>query len=282
MKTVLFYHIYLDDHGHWSYIINEQFSCAENYGLLDNVDDIYVTCVSNDDYKTKWLSVLLNSYFRNTHIEEVPAPFSSDIEMLHNYPNFGETNSRSEEVHTLKKMYDLAQTTDMKALYFHARGITFGIRTLHDSRKKNFMQTYSNQYHKMTYLSRQFLNWGVIENWKKMHEALEVYDVAGVNYHTHPSKCFHGNFWWSKSSYIKQLKDPLDISWWRNLQHSLPDNNPLTSGFSGSDRFRAEFWICNNNNVKPYNLIDISYEDDPQRKITFRSSYANKRQNNTK
>jgi len=88
MKTVLFYHIYLDDLGHWSSIVNEQFSCAVDSGLFDATDEMYITCVSNSYWKTKWFSVLANSYFKKAVIEEVPDPFVSDQDMLNHYPDF--------------------------------------------------------------------------------------------------------------------------------------------------------------------------------------------------
>lgn len=278
MKTVLFYHIYLDDLGHWSSIANEQFTCAENFGLFEAADEMYITCVSNSYYKTKWFSLLANSYFKNAVIEEVRDPFVSDEEMLQNYPNFTKNNieGKNTERYTQKKIYDMSQNEDMKILYFHARGITFSIRTLYEARENNTKWIYDNQYQKLTYLSRQFLNWASIENWQKMRDAIDTYDVASFNYQTNPIPHFSGNTWWTKSSYIRTLSDPLDITWWRNLQSSLPDDNPLKVGFSSSDRFRDEFWINSNPNAKLYNFVDMKEDENPLKNIIHRKVYESK------
>jgi hypothetical protein len=281
MKTVLFYHIYLDDLGHWSSIANEQFSCAENSKLFEAADEMYITCVSNDYYKTKWFSLLANSYFKKAVIEEVRDPFDSDYEMLESYPNFTKNSveGKNTEKYTHKKIYDMSQTEDMKILYFHARGITFSVRTLHEAKSGNTKWIYDNQYQKLTYLSRQFLNWASIENWEKMHKAIDTYDVASFNYQSNPIPHFSGNTWWTKSSYVRTLSDPSNITWWKNLQDSLPEDNPLKSGFSAADRFRDEFWINSNPDAKLYSLVDLKETENPLKNIIHREVYAEKIQN---
>ena len=278
MKTVLFYHIYLDDLGHWSSIVNEHFTCAMNSGLLSELDEMYITCVSNDYYKTKWFSVLVNSYYKNAVIEEVKDHFDSDLEMLNSYPDFTKNGSegKNTECYTHEKMYRLAQTQDMKILYLHPRGLTFGLRTYHEAKNNNTKYIYDNQYQKLTYLSRQFLNWGVIENWKTMHKALDDYDAAGTTCQPFPMPHFSGTFFWTKSSYVRTLPDPSDISWWRNYQSALPEGNPLKSGFSASDRFRAEFWLNSNPDAKIYSIVDLKEDENPLKHIIHRKTYESK------
>ncbi len=278
MKTVLFYHVYLDDHGHWSNIVNEQLSCAENFQLLDATDELHVTCVSNNYYKTKWLSVLVNSYFKRAAIEEVLDPFVDDLEMLNSYPNFAKdgVESKNTERYTQKKIYDMSMKENMRLLYFHSRGITFSLRTLFEARQNNTKWIYDNQYQKLTYLSRQFLNWAAIENWQQMALALNSYDVASINYQQFPMPHFSGNTWWTKSDYIKTLSDPWNITWWRNIQSNLPDGHALKTGFSSSDRFRDEFWINSNPEAKLYNLINLEAHENPLKQIVKKEVYASK------
>ena len=280
MKTVLFYHIYLDDLGHWSSIVNEQFSCAVDSGLFAETDEMYITCVSNDYYKTKWFSLVANSYFKKAVIEEVRDPFISDQDMLDHYPHFAKNSveGKNTERYTHKKIYDMAQKEDMKILYFHARGITFSVRTLYEAKNNNTKWIYDNQYQKLTHLSRQFLNWAAIENWKTLHTALDTYDVASFNYQQNPIPHFSGTTWWTKSSYLRTLCDPADISWWKNTQSKLPDGNPLKDGFSSSDRFRDEFWINSNPDAKLYNLVDIKESENPLKNIIHKNVYKDKPQ----
>lgn len=281
MKTLMFYHVYLDDLGHWSFIVNEQLSCAENQGLLNNIDEMYVTCVSNDYYKTKWFSLLVQSYFKKAVIEEVIDPFSTTQEMLDSYPNFTKNGSKGNntETYTLKKIYDVSQKEDAKIFYTHDRGISFSIRTFQEAKNGNTKWIYDNQYQKLTYLSRQFLNWGTIENWQKMATALDKYDTAGCSYQLEPMPNYMGNIWWSKSSYIRSLPDPGTIDWWRRFQDNLPDGHSLKSGFSASDRFRDEFWLNSNTNGKFYNIIDLLPEQNPLKHIVRKETYADKKQN---
>lgn len=276
MKTIFFYHIYLDDHGYWSSIVNEQMSAIQAFGLMDVLDEMHITCVSNDYAKTKWFSTLTRSYFRNADIEEVQNPFVDDLEMLNSYPNFTKGSSnKNTETYTLKKLYD-ASKQDAKIMYLHARGITFFLRTMIEAKNNNTKYIYDNQYDKLCYLSRQFHNWVNIENWKTIHKALDTYDIAGGNYQLFPAPNFGGNLWWANSKYVRNLADPSDISWWRNLQSRLPDDNPLKSGFSASDRFRDEFWISSNPHARVYKLIDMSPDENPIKKIITKDMYANK------
>jgi hypothetical protein len=278
MKTVLFYHIYLDDLGHWSSIVNEQFSCAVNSGLFDATDEMYITCVSNSYWKTKWFSVLANSYFKKAVIEEVRDPFVSDQDMLNHYPDFtknqgNQGGNKNTEAYTQSKIYNMAQKEDMKILYFHARGITFSLRGLYEARDSNNVKwAYDNQYQKLTYLSRQFLNWGAIENWKTLHKALDTYDVASFNYQTYLIPHFAGNTWWTKSSYLRTLGDPSNLNWWKSFLDNLGDVRSII----GSNRYRDEFWINSNPEAKLYNFVDVKENENPLKNIVHRPVYENK------
>ena len=114
------------------------------------------------------------------------------------------------------------------------------------------------------------MSWGVIKNWRKCIDALNVgYDVAGVNYFTKPAKHFSGNFWWANSEYIKTLPDPSTKEWWEELRRKTNDAWMKTC----SDRFRDEQWLCSKDNVKVYKVVDIDEEDNPARKFLPQSKY---------
>jgi hypothetical protein len=67
---------------------------------------------------------------------------------------------------------------------------------------------------------------------------LETYDVVSCNYSEWPMKHFSGNYWWSKSEYIKNIAHINDDTWWASECQKHPDVNPLTW------RLRDEMWIC--------------------------------------
>jgi hypothetical protein len=92
-----------------------------------------------------------------------------------------------------------------------------------------------------------------INKWRDRINELKENDCTGVNLrgnpddiNFHPStwgygkapKHYSGNFWWTKSSHVKKLFNP--ISW-------APDNNLLQW------RMMCEMWICSLNDAKYYN-----------------------------
>jgi hypothetical protein len=89
---------------------------------------------------------------------------------------------------------------------------------------------------------REYLEWGVIENYKNCLDSLEYSDLAGVNFYNTPSPHFSGSFFWATSKYIKTLPDPSTKEWWYNLQKYTKSDWLRTA----DDRFRDEMWVCCN------------------------------------
>ena len=163
----------------------------------------------------------------------------------------------------------------MKILYLHARGISFSLRTYYEAKNNNTKYIYDNQYQKLTYLSRQFLNWGAIENWKTLHKALDTYDVASFNYQTYLIPHFAGNTWWTKSSYLRTLGDPSNLNWWNSFLDNVVNLVDARS-IINSNRHRDEFWINSNPEAKLYNFVDMKESENPLRNIIHRPVYENK------
>lgn len=79
-----------------------------------------------------------------------------------------------------------------------------------------------------------------LRKWKINVELLKRFNCVGINYLSYPKKHFSGNFWWTKSEYIKNL--PLQIN----------DN-----------RLSPEMYICDNPEVNPictYNKFEWGVE----------------------
>lgn len=92
---------------------------------------------------------------------------------------------------------------------------------------------------------RKFMEYWMIDHWKDCVEKLESgYDLVGTNIIEQPWLHSSGNFWWSKSSYIKKLAP---------LVHpeSLPWGTPskLTGAIldGGNFRYDHEAWIGSGN-----------------------------------
>jgi hypothetical protein len=95
------------------------------------------------------------------------------------------------EVYTINLLYEDAQKEDFNVLYIHTKGIT------------------RHSLHKSVYDWVNYLCYFNIYQFKKCIDFLEDYDTVGVNLVVNnPDVVTHysGNFWWSKSSYIRKLE----------------------------------------------------------------------------
>ena len=54
---------------------------------------------------------------------------------------------------------------------------------------------------------RQILNYYTLSHYNINIKLLECYDAVGCSLHLYPKKHFSGNFWWSKSSYLRTLEN---------------------------------------------------------------------------
>lgn len=258
MKNILYYHTYLtDDLGTWTSMFLEQFKIIENANLFQSLDEIKLTCITQLDSRTEILRRLCETYPVNFEIEFVKNTYNNDTDMI------GGLNSDRTitENYTYQKIYKDCQSEDMRVCYIHTKGITSALR-LHISD----VQQYKNYFY-----WRQYLNWGILENWKACVNSLQDHDVAGVNYHEYPSRHFSGNFWWANSSYIRKLPDPATLDWWRNLQRNTNDQWLKYA----SDRFRDEQWLCSLNDVKVYQVHKLNKSENPAANFLPRWRYEN-------
>lgn len=125
---------------------------------------------------------------------------------------------RNGECLLLKSMHKHCQTCEpAKIWYIHTKGASV-------IDPKN--QLYHNQN-----AWRDYMQYFIIENHEDCIEALNEFDVCGVEY-MKLYKYFIGNFWWANSDYIKKIKNPVS----ENLKKPMSNErfvNPL--------RYLAEF-----------------------------------------
>lgn len=268
--NTLYYHVYLsDDPGVWSSIVLEQLKCMEDYHMLDYLDIINVTAITQDDYRKEAFQKLCDSFSSDKfNIEFVKNPWNNDRQMIQNL----EHESTISENYTYRKIYEdcLRIKNEFNICYIHTKGITSTIRHLETSN----IHMYKNYYY-----WRQYLNWGIIQNWKSSVYALDlfdVFDVAGINYYEKPSKHYSGNFWWTKSNYIKKLPDPASKEWWKKLQEKTTDQWLKTT----SDRFRDEMWLCSIDNVRAFNHFTLLQHENPAGKLLQSNVYKGRDNDN--
>ena len=257
--NILYYHVYLsDDPGVWSSIVLEQLKCMEDYKMLDSLDRINVTAITQNDYRKEAFQKLCDSFSVRFNIEFVENPWRNDRQMIQNL----EHESTITENYTYRKIYKDCHRIkdDLNVCYIHTKGVTSTIRHLEVSN----IHQYKNYYY-----WRQYLNWGVLQNWKACVYALDLFDVAGINYYNTPSKHYSGNFWWAKSNYIKRLPDPSSKEWWRELQEKSTDPWLKTT----SDIFRDEQWLCCLDNVRAFNYFTLPEHKNPAGRLLQSNVY---------
>ena len=111
---------------------------------------------------------------------------------------------------TLNSLIELSVKNDFYALYIHSKGIRFNGQN----------PCVEDWVDYMTYFN--------ITQHEECLKRLEIFDAVGVNLWNHQGNLhFSGNFWWSKSSYIRNL-------------------NPKI----GPEYIDPEFWIATSNSGK--------------------------------
>ena len=103
----------------------------------------------------------------------------------------GEPNASGETI-TLSLIHQHSLNfPEDKILYLHSKGVT-----------KNTNKNITAWVDYMEYF--------LIEKYKRCLDSLEKVQTVGVDYHKEPMKHYSGNFWWANCSYIKTIPSPLE------------------------------------------------------------------------
>lgn len=248
MKKYIYYHLYLpDESAAWANYILEQFKLIEDSGLLEEIDSLYLQVVdkpfSNANRLVIGLANALSPKIKVNVFKDTAFKDDNDLHSLDTDIN-GKYSRPITERATLQLIYDHACSEDAYFLYMHAKGVTSYQRHLKTHKYIEF---------KNYFYWRKFLEWGVVENWRMCVDKLNDYDVVGCNYAVWPMKHFSGNYWWSKSDYIKNIANIGDDNWWQSQLSTYPIMNELTW------RLRDEMWICSSETCKIYSLKDAEF-----------------------
>lgn len=254
MRNILYYHFYCSDEEKiWRDILFEQMAQIEESKLIHNLKKIEVTAIVQNQTVLNRLIDQFGRYKIQINIDPVKNPYQNDKEMIASINH----NSTITENHTMRKIYNdcLKNTDAYNICYIHSKGITSHLKD-------------NEERQRMYKLWRQYLNWGVIENWKKCVDALDENDIAGVNFYETPSAHYSGNFWWSRSEHVRKLPDPSTKYWWKTLKETSEDHWLKTV----CDRFRDEQWPCSIPGTRAYNIY--THAKNPASVIVEREEYV--------
>lgn len=234
MNIEVFYHLCIPDNNqsiNWIWWVDSQLSLIERSHLSDysNVNMCItmpydwahyemIPYVKVSDGSTCTFGEYVQDYI------QLKYPFVNILEIRHSI----DTNIYEGQTLSRIKQFCDNDDKDSYILYFHSKG-TF------------------NLFHNVVYRKvwKDFVDHHIVYEWNDCVKHLFKNDVVGVsdisllNKTEFRRRC-SANYWWSKSSYIKTLEDP--------LKPSLYLSPHLAHMFEGNDgyRFAFEFWVHSN------------------------------------
>ena len=201
MKIIGFYFaaLMLDN---WYEIINEQINKLVGSDLFKNTDKLYVRVFYNKESDLCKFKKLFND---NPKIE------------------ITSTNKNEHEYGILKIIESCSNVDNFNCYYFHSKGVSITSETM----KKHKLNISYQQMKDSIESLRRYMEYFLIDRYEDCIKNLDDgFDACGVQLRGTPRKDslhFSGNFWWSKSEYIKKL--------------------PKIDIFDKENRNEPEFWI---------------------------------------
>jgi hypothetical protein len=197
MKKYGIYHIFCDND--WRVIFDDQINSLINNNILNNIEKLYLTIIYKNQEDLDYISGKIQGL---------------NIEISY------KTNKSDEyEFPALNFIKELSEKNDCYLFYIHTKGVSINEKNMswyHGSKDIKHLKECVNDW-------RKFMEYYIIENSKLCLNVLEDFDACGVNLIESPYKHFSGNFWWSKSDYIKKL--------------------PKLNTINNKHRWNAEFWV---------------------------------------
>ena len=196
----------------------------EDSGLMDNLDVIKFTILANEQQADLFKKLV--SLYPKTEVTHINYNFNDEDLLLLN----GATSGRYIGEHpTLRQLWEDSLSDSFYIFYFHNKGST--------AFPNMFKNGADIQQFKNYHYWRKYLEWGCIEKWKDCVISLETCDASGVGFNNTPLPHFSGNFWWSKSEYIRKLDNIYDSAWWNNIGQYT-----RAGGGVWGPRMICEFW----------------------------------------
>lgn len=182
----------------------------EKSGLLNKTDKIYIVLCGPDKNK------LISTYYTLLNIN------CNKIKLIIKDNKFC-------EFETLNLIWQKSSTENFKCLYLHSKGVS------HFDKPNDFKKNVESWIENLEYIC--------IEKHESCIDNLNYGTSCGSEYKTEPLRHFDGNFWWSKSDYIKTLTNPINFV--DDICLHIDDE---------SKRSNIKFWIAENSNSIPITL----------------------------
>lgn len=174
-----FFHIYCDKD--WERMVTSQVERLTHSGLINETARLFVSCILLHDED----EALLHRIFHGMPVEFVSV--SRDASKFE-YP-------------ALEALREQCMKEDCLVYYFHTKGITYQSLETADRRFNAFKANIEAWRNLMEYF--------LMDRWViAVNTLMDGYDTYGCYRLPPPPRAYYlyaGNFWWSKSDYVKQL-----------------------------------------------------------------------------
>jgi hypothetical protein len=217
MKIYGFYHVCLIND--WVDIVTKQLNSLTESSLLSKTNSLFVSILGDKLQQNIFIDLIKD-------FDNIQIVISSPNILLYEEP-------------ILNYLKYLSENEYFYCYYLHAKGVSITEENktwYHNSQDLNHLKNCINDW-------REFMEYFQIYRFEDNVNLLDRFDTCGVNYCEEPSPHYSGNFWWTKSDYIKTLNE-------------LPK---LTS----QNRWLAEFWIGTNKTGKFFNhkTLNAGYKE---------------------
>lgn len=229
-RTEVFYYLYIPDDGRacqWNWFLDEQLSLIKKSRLHDVAKiNLLISGPLHWSSLQNCFPFVKNG---NKGTEENKIRFYEKIQeyvnwkfpFVHSFIFRDISEPNLFEGFPLSFIYEKCKTEDLNILYTHSKGIT---RT-----------------QPSIFSWREVLNDKLILEWKRCISFLEENDLVAMQDGAMSDKIVSGNFFWSKSSYIRTLCHPLDIT-----QYTHENLLEEIKNYPSSVRYSYELWIRSN------------------------------------
>lgn len=223
-KIAVFYHLYIPDTNNmWIWWVDEQMSLLRDVGLSESADvNMCITLplgLHNSKTGHTYDSMVTDYILERYPFVNIISKISTD------------SNPNIFEGQTLEKIYEHTQNNDGYVFYFHNKG----------------MSSYTTHIPGAIKDWRHYMQYFNIEKWKECVEKLEEgYECVGVDWvERHDIKLdfvvqhYAGNFWWARNDYIRNLKHPLKIEQYMDVNAMMRELKNY--------RYCFELWMATGN-----------------------------------
>lgn len=252
MNKYIYFHVCCINN--WKSVVGNIFIKIKDSGLYEDISEIRCSVIGDvDEFLNLYLSIFdddqkIKVLFNSNDPKLMESNFIADRDPVHN------------EQIILNHLYNDSLTSDFFVLYIHSKGVKrvrnrpelngnlinlFKTSLLRNSGFEEFLVQKHNHIVDCIEDWVDYLLHFNLYRKEDVYRYLEEYDTVGINLlhfknssKTHPNGyCYSGNFWWSKSSYIRSLSKTLENlycgpEWWItqkpgrfvSLYHSFVDH----------------------------------------------------------